>query len=195
MCAQCAAESWERSRRPRDVNSQHHSVSWPAERRKHYLGFYNRPCDRQMELTVKLWDNMCVISFFIHILMMINKPHFSRLLWGHPSPDTDMKSGVNCHFFSTPPPPHFSIFFHPLTFPVSISLPPFISFISPTYHSLSLNLPPSLIFTQACYTRVQASQIERERARERESSGGKWVTDTINSQEHSQLRLSGTQID
>lgn len=30
MCVQCPADSWERSYRPCDVNSQHQSVSWPA---------------------------------------------------------------------------------------------------------------------------------------------------------------------
>lgn len=96
-------------------------------------------------------------------------------LWGHPS--SDRQGTLSLSLLHLP----ISVFFSTLTFS---GLYPSLSF---PHISLCISQSSScpLISTQACYTRVQASQREREREKkEWESSGGKWVIDTINSQEH-----------
>ena len=95
------------------------------------------------------------------------------------------KLGVNSHFL-------YSISCSQYSLPHFL-LSPSLPLSIPLFHlSLCISQSPSrsLISTQACYTRVQASQGGREG----ESSGGKWVTDTINSQEQSQPRHYGTQF-
>lgn len=173
MCAQCPTESWERSCRPCDVNSQHHSVSWLAsnktKRRKHYSGFYSQPCDGQMELTVKLWDNICVISFFIHILMMINKLHYTDCCEVTPV----LTQTGNQEWTVTFTLLHLllSVLSSTLLLSLSPSLSLFLFHLSLISLSISQSSSCSLIFTQPCYTRVQESQIERGRGRAVEGNG------------------------
>lgn len=167
VCAQCPADSWERSYRPCDVNSQHRSVSWPAV----------TVVTRQSEtlfgiLQSALWwtelDNQTVKYSPCYF---IPPPRHSSVMRTSQSWHRRHDTGKIRSLTFSAPSPAFSILFHPLYFLLS---PSFLSLVSPSL-SLYLSIFPSysLISTQACYTRVQASRREREKEGERGRKKGR----------------------
>lgn len=195
MCVQCAADSWERSYRPCDVNSQHQSVSWPA-----ITIVTRRRQNTVWDFTISFvmdgnWqpngEIICVVfhSFsqtFIHILL-INKPQTcTDDTVSHEDIRVLTQAGNRkirskpCHFLYS-----ISCSQHSLTFSC-LHLSLFhLSLIS---LSVSLNLPPAL-WSPLRRVILECRQVsERGKGRAVEGNGSQ------NSQEHSQLRHYGTQI-